>query len=106
MFILLLAPFELISNFIASLYRQLYPHTYSYPYARLWNITSHFVMWWFWGYLRYVWYVGSSEGIIFPYSLGCLYMLGYELSVHKIVPFDVFISICYKKKEIEKKGKK
>jgi len=31
--------------------------------------------------------------------MGCLHMLGYELSIHAIMPFDVFISICTGKKK-------
>jgi len=34
-------------------------------------------------------------------------MLGFELSVHEIMPFDVFISVCSQKnKKKQKKGKR
>jgi len=33
-------------------------------------------------------------------------MLGYELSIHEIVPFDVFIFICRQKKRQKNREKK
>jgi len=32
-------------------------------------------------------------------------MLGYELLIHEIMPFDVFIFICYQKKQKQKREK-
>ena len=46
------------------------------------------------------------EGVNFLLLLGCLHMLGYELSIHEIVLFDVFISIHEKKETKKKEGTK
>jgi len=41
------------------------------------------------------------KGLFFCYHIG--YMLGYEVSIHEILPFHVFISICNQKKEKKRK---
>jgi len=52
------------------------------------------------------------EGIIFPYYLGCLHILGYKLSIHEIMPLEVFLFHLKKrkkkgdKKKRKRKGKK
>ena len=37
--------------------------------------------------------------------MGCLYKLGYELSIYEIMPFDAFISHCEKKRKKTKREK-
>jgi len=58
-----------------------------------------FAMGWFWGHLWSVWHVDFTKRIIFPYHMGCLYMIGYKLLIHEIMPFDVFIFILPKKEK-------
>jgi len=54
----------------------------------------------FWGPSWGVGYAGFIEGIIFPYHMGCLYMLGYGLSIHEIILLEVFL--FHKKGKINK----